>query len=58
MRKIVCILTKDDVLARQTVTVQKQLADCVVEAIDLNVAEPDYEKLVEAIFAADSVQVW
>jgi len=29
-----------------------------VEAIDLTVAEPDYEDVVKRIFQADSIQTW
>ena len=59
MRTILCILTANsDAFAHQTLAAEKQLPDIAVEVIDLNVAEPDYEKLLDAVLAADSVQVW
>lgn len=59
MRKILCILTSSgDELSRAVVSEEKGLSDCSVETFDLTVANPDYEKLLDAIASADSVQVW
>lgn len=58
MRKILCILTAADPLANQAIAAQKQLNDCAVHLFDLTAGEPDYQKLLDAIAAADSVQVW
>ena len=58
MRKILCIMTSTgDELSKTVVSGQKGLSDCTVETFDLSVAKPDYEKLLDAIVAADSVQV-
>ena len=58
MRKVLCILTSSgDELSNAVVSAEKGLSDCVVEAFDLAVPKPDYEKLLDAIASADSVQV-
>jgi len=59
MRKVLCILTSStDELSKAVVSAEKALNDCAVETFDLTVPKPDYEKLLEAIAAAESVQVW
>lgn len=32
--------------------------DLAVEVVDLTVGEPDYARLVDAVFAADSIATW
>jgi hypothetical protein len=59
MRKVLCILTSSgDALSKAIVTVEKGLSDCAVETFDLAAPEPDYNKLLDALATADSVQVW
>ena len=59
MRKVLCILTSGtDRLSAEVVSAEKELNDCTVETFDLGVANPDYEKLLDRIAGADSVQVW
>ena len=59
MRSVLCILVSEEK------SLPSQLARCGpesekhrIELVDLTVPEPDYEKLLDKIFAADSVQVW
>lgn len=59
MRKVLCILTSGtDQLSREVISAEKELSDRTVETFDLTAANPDYEKLLDAIAGADSVQVW
>ena len=58
MRKVVCILTSGgDDLSKAVVSGEKGLRDCEVETFDLSLPKPDYERLLDAIASADSVQV-
>jgi hypothetical protein len=45
-------------LSKAVVSAEKGLSDCVLETFDLAVAKPDYEKLLDAIASAESVQVF
>ena len=59
MRKVLCILTSSgDELSKTVVSAEKGLSDCVLETFDLAVKRPDYEKLLDAIASAESVQVF
>lgn len=59
MRRILCIITSSgDELSKAIVMAQNGVADCAVETFDLSAANPDYDELLDAIAAADSVQVW
>jgi hypothetical protein len=58
MRRVLCIITDPaDPLSETVISAQQSQPDCAVETFRLDRA-PDYEKLLDAIFAADSVQVW
>jgi len=58
MRRVLCILTSSgDELSKAVVSAEKGLSDCAVETFDLSAPKPDYEKLLDAIASADSVQV-
>jgi hypothetical protein len=58
MRRILCIVTApEDPFTDRVVSAQQMQPDCLVEVYKLG-GSPDYEKLLEAIFAVDSVQVW
>ncbi len=53
------ILTKpDDSLAEKIIAAQRQQGDAEIIVRDLTGAKPDYEKLLQEIFRADSIQVW
>ena len=59
MRVVLHILTQpDDTLAQQVIASQREQPDQEVNVVDLTAAEPDYARLLEEIFAADSVAVW
>lgn len=62
MRQQLHILTRpDDELAASLIATQHQAAAAgkgSVEVVDLTGPEPDYERLLEAVFEADSVAVW
>ena len=58
MRRLLCIITNPrDPLAETIVSAQQSHSDCSVERFQLDTTT-DYEKLLDAVFAADSVQVW
>lgn len=53
------VLTQpSDPLADEIIARQKTNSENQIEIVDLTQAEADYKKLLEKIFAADSVQVW
>jgi hypothetical protein len=59
MRTILHILTQpQNPLAQQLVAEQQRKPENQVEVVDLQKKEPDYKKLLEKIFEADSVDVW
>ena len=59
MRIVLHILTQsDDIFALQVIAGQRAQLDQEVHVMDLTAAEPDYAKLLEEIFAADSIAVW
>jgi len=59
MRVVLHILTQpDETLAREVIARQREQQDQEVNVVDLTAAEPDYVKLLQGIFAADSVAVW
>jgi len=59
MTRILHILTRpDDALARNIVEFQRELPENEVMETDLTRGEVDYQKLLEDIFDADSIQVW
>jgi hypothetical protein len=58
MRTILHILTRPaDELARELIERQRALPETTVETADLADGALDYDKLIERIFAADSVEV-
>jgi hypothetical protein len=59
MRALLHILTKsNDAVAAEIIEEQRRHADQKVNAMNLTTPEPDYDLLLEAIFAADVVAVW
>ena len=59
MKRLLHILTMpDDNLAETVINSHRQLQDREVMVVDLTDGAPDYDALLEEIFAADSVQVW
>ncbi len=59
MRTILHIVTRtDDTLSREIIERQRTFADINVEIADLSKSPPDYDALVEKIFAAASIEVF
>lgn len=59
MRQILILQTKTlEPLNDMVIAVEQGMSDVRVEVLDLTVEAPDYARVVEQIFAADSVQVW
>ena len=59
MQIVLHILTEPgDTLADEIISRQKADPENQIDVVDLTQAEVDYKKLLEKIFAADSVQVW
>ena len=59
MRVVLHILTRpDDALAQEIIAKQREQSGQKVNVVDLTAAEPDYARLLQEIFAADSVAVW
>ncbi len=59
MRRVLHILTEpDDALAQTLRDLQSAQDDIDVAVADLTVPNPDYDALVEEVFAADSIAVW
>ena len=59
MRVVLHILTQPGgTLAQEIIARQREQPDQEVNVVDLTAGEADYPKLLQAIFAADSVAVW
>ena len=59
MRVVLHILTRpDDTLAQEAIARQREQQVQEINIVNLTTAEPDYPKLLQEIFAADSVAVW
>ncbi len=59
MRVVLHIVTRaNDALAAAIIATQQRRPEARVKVVDLTAPEPDYAKLLEEIFAADSVVVW
>jgi hypothetical protein len=59
MRRVLHILTRpDDALARQIIALQGSRAENEIAVADLTGPSPDYNELLEKIFAADAVETW
>ena len=59
MRVVLHILTRpDDAVAQEIISRQREESGQEVNVVDLTAAVPDYTRLLEEIFAADSVAVW
>lgn len=58
MRTILHILTRpEDELTRALIAQQRALPETKIEVVALTNGTPDYDALMEKIFAADSVEV-
>jgi hypothetical protein len=59
MRAVLHVLTQsNDPTSVALIARQQKQPDMEVKVVDLTAPEPDYAKLLEEIFAADSVAVW
>lgn len=58
MRTILHIVTREDALSRDIIEQQRTLADVRIEVMPLTAPAPDYDLLIEKIFAADSIEVF
>ena len=59
MKRILHILTQaSDPTAAEVISQQRAQPNCEIETVDLNASNLDYARLLEKIFAADSVAVW
>jgi len=59
MPSILHIVTRpNDMLAAEVIARQQTLPELEVQVADLTVRDPDYRKLLDQIFASDSVAVW
>ena len=59
MPALLHILTEPgDALAKEIIAKQTANSENKIETVDLTQPDADYRKLLEKIFAADSVQVW
>jgi hypothetical protein len=47
-----------DARAEAAIAAQRALADVRVDVVDLRPGTPDYNALLDCIFAADAVAVW
>jgi len=58
MKKVLHVLTREDDELAEAIVVADREADGRTTVVELAVTEVDYQHLLEAIFAADSVQSW
>jgi hypothetical protein len=59
MRTILHIVTRaGDTLSRDLIERQRSFADVKIDVVDLTHERPDYDALIEKIFAADSIEVF
>ena len=59
MQNVIHLLTRPpDETVERLIATQRELPGTEVEVIDLTQADPDYQRLLERIFAADSVASW
>ena len=52
------VSSTDDPLATEVINAQRAAGTGDVRVFDLSTAPVDYDRLLDEIFAADSVQVW
>lgn len=52
------VIRPDDGLASKVITAQRKRTDLVVKEVRLAAPEPDYRRLLEELFVADSIEVW
>ncbi len=59
MRQVLLVLTQSlDPLNDIVTATERTLPETAITVVDLTTETPNYPGLLEAIFAADSVQVW
>ena len=52
------LIRPDDGLASKVIAAQRKRTDLDVKEMRLTTPEPDYRRLLEELFAADSIEVW
>jgi len=52
------VIRPDDGLASKVIAAQRKRTDLEVKEVRLTTPEPDYRRLLEEVFAADSIEVW
>jgi hypothetical protein len=52
------VTRKEDALSKEIVSLQQAQPESSTVIADLTIGAPDYKRLLEQIFAADSVTVW
>jgi hypothetical protein len=58
MRTVLHIVTRaEDALSRDIIDRQREFADVQIDVVELTGSAPDYDALVQKIFAADSIEV-
>ena len=57
MRRVLCIITSEDSFTEKLISEQTKQPNCSVEVFRLG-GSPDYEKLLDRVLEAESVQVW
>ncbi|HEY0548539.1 MAG TPA: hypothetical protein VGF13_03000 [Verrucomicrobiae bacterium] len=59
MRTILHIVTRaEDTLSRDIIERQREFSDVQIDVVELTGSTPDYDALVQKIFAADSIEVF
>ncbi len=58
MKKVLHVLTREGDELAEAIVAADRAAGEGVEVVRLTAVEADYQQLLEAIFAADSVQSW
>ncbi|HVR36721.1 MAG TPA: hypothetical protein VMS21_12810 [Methylomirabilota bacterium] len=59
MRRVLAILTRpEEGLTATLLHEMRAIRDIRLEMMDLNVEQPDYDRLLDAVFESDSIHVW
>jgi hypothetical protein len=59
MRRVLAILTRpEESLTATLLHEMRANRDVRLEVMDLNLKQPDYDRLLDAVFESDSIHVW